>query len=128
MTQKNGILSMTATELLTLQFCRVSWCEHERSATHEHLCVFHEREQQRHDADMLSLDDPPDAVPYSVRFAILQRDTYRCRLCGAAARDGAHVRLEVDHITPRSAGGTNAVENLWTLCFACNRGKGAKEL
>lgn len=62
------------------------------------------------------------------RFEILKRDDYRCRLCGAAARDGEHVRLEVDHITPRSRRGTNDQSNLWTLCFSCNRGKGIKEL
>jgi 5-methylcytosine-specific restriction endonuclease McrA len=45
-----------------------------------------------------------------------------------AAEDGPHIRLEVDHITPRAHGGTNDPSNFWTLCFACNRGKGVKEL
>ena len=64
----------------------------------------------------------------ALRFRILKRDEYRCRLCGIAARDGDHVRLEVDHITPRSKGGSDDVSNLWTLCFQCNRGKGVQEL
>ena len=64
----------------------------------------------------------------SLRFAILKRDMYRCRLCGISAKDGEHVRLEVDHITPRARGGDNDPSNLWTLCFACNRGKGIQEL
>ncbi|MCD6672974.1 MAG: HNH endonuclease [Burkholderiaceae bacterium] len=55
------------------------------------------------------------------RFAIFRRDWYRCRLCGAAASDGA--RLEVDHIHPVARGGTNAEGNLWTLCWECNSGK-----
>lgn len=67
-------------------------------------------------------------LPPSVRFAILKRDAYRCRLCGAAARDGAHIRLEVDHITPRAEGGANDECNLWTLCLNCNRGKGKESL
>lgn len=62
------------------------------------------------------------------RFAIMQRDRFRCRLCGVAASDGEHVRLEVDHIIPRSKGGSNDAENKWVLCFACNRGKGARLL
>ena len=62
------------------------------------------------------------------RYRIFQRDNYRCRICGAAQSDGEHVRLEVDHITPRSKGGTDDDMNLWTLCFACNRGKGTHEL
>lgn len=64
----------------------------------------------------------------STRFDILKRDQYRCRLCGAAARDSDHVRLEVDHIVARYHGGTDDPSNLWTLCFACNRGKGTKDL
>lgn len=62
------------------------------------------------------------------RFRILRRDNYRCRLCGASASDGEQVRLEVDHITPRSKGGADDPSNLWTLCFACNRGKGGQSL
>lgn len=67
-------------------------------------------------------------VTPSLRFQVLKRDAYRCRLCGVSARDGEHVRLEIDHITPRSKGGTDDISNLWVLCFACNRGKGASHL
>src|SRR5262245_13276333 len=80
-------------------------------------------------------DAPPASVPEraprvtpSVRFAVLKRDGYRCRLCGAAPRDDDAVRLEVDHITPRSRGGSDDLDNLWTLCFRCNRGKGTEDL
>lgn len=38
------------------------------------------------------------------------------------------VVLEVDHVTPISAGGTNDVLNLVTACFDCNRGKGKKRI
>jgi HNH endonuclease len=64
----------------------------------------------------------------SSRFVILQRDKFRCRICGVAASDGAHVRLEVDHIIPRKKGGKDTAENKWVLCFECNRGKGTKDL
>lgn len=58
----------------------------------------------------------------SKRFRVLQRDGYRCQLCGrTAAHDG--VRLEVDHKHPRAKGGSDHMGNLWTLCFDCNRGK-----
>jgi 5-methylcytosine-specific restriction endonuclease McrA len=68
------------------------------------------------------------AISLSLRFSILKRDNYRCRLCGAAARDGDHIRLEVDHITARDNGGTHDPSNLWVLCFECNRGKGTYDL
>ena len=54
---------------------------------------------------------------------IKRRDHYRCQICGKGIRDG--VALEVDHIKPVSLGGTSDENNLRTLCFDCNRGKGA---
>ncbi len=62
----------------------------------------------------------------SLRFDVLKRDKYSCQICGAVASDG--VKLEVDHKNPKSKGGDNSLENLWTLCFDCNRGKGIKLL
>jgi hypothetical protein len=59
-----------------------------------------------------------------LRFRILRRDNYRCQLCGASTQNTPEVCLEVDHIRPRSKGGSNHPDNLTTLCFACNRGKG----
>jgi ATP adenylyltransferase len=44
----------------------------------------------------------------------------RCALCGATSAEG---RIEVDHIIPRSKGGTNDISNLQALCDECNRGK-----
>jgi 5-methylcytosine-specific restriction endonuclease McrA len=60
----------------------------------------------------------------SMRYDILKRDGYRCQICGKGAEDGA--RLEIDHLIARSKGGDDSWENLWTLCFECNRGKGTK--
>lgn len=58
----------------------------------------------------------------SIRFDVLKRDNFCCKICGAsAAEDG--VKLEVDHIVPVSKGGKTEMENLQTLCIRCNRGK-----
>lgn len=65
-------------------------------------------------------------VAAGLRFDVLKRDGFRCRLCGAAADDG--VRLHVDHITAYSRGGETTKENLWTLCAPCNIGKSNKSL
>lgn len=56
-----------------------------------------------------------------LRYLVLQRDRYCCQLCGATAQDG--VRLAVDHRHPKSKGGQDTFENLWTLCYSCNAGK-----
>lgn len=61
----------------------------------------------------------------SMRFKVLKRDSYCCQLCG---RKSPEVVLEVDHKIARSKGGPNTMENLWTLCFDCNRGKNIHDL
>lgn len=53
-----------------------------------------------------------------LRLKILIRDSYTCAYCGDTAN-------QVDHIVPRSAGGTNDPENLTAACARCNRAKGA---
>jgi hypothetical protein len=59
----------------------------------------------------------------SRRYAILARDGFQCRYCGAAADNTV---LVVDHIIPVALGGTNDPENLITACEVCNQGKAAK--
>ena len=61
----------------------------------------------------------------SVRFKIFHRDGFACSYCG---RKPPEVCLEVDHVNPVAAGGTNDDFNLTTSCFDCNRGKGANVL
>jgi hypothetical protein len=60
-------------------------------------------------------------VSLKLRFRILERDKYRCVICGRSAEDG--VKLQVDHIHPKSKGGIADESNLATLCFDCNIGK-----
>lgn len=49
---------------------------------------------------------------------ILERDGYRCVICGRGVKDG--VELHVDHIKPRHLGGKSEIENGQTLCAPCN--------
>lgn len=58
----------------------------------------------------------------SARYAILQRDNYTCRYCGASAPEA---KLHVDHVTPVALGGTNDPANGVTACSNCNGGKSA---
>lgn len=61
-----------------------------------------------------------------LRGHIKERDSYTCLKCGVSVAAEPHLLLEVDHIIPVSRGGLSIPENLQTLCWKCNRTKGAK--
>jgi hypothetical protein len=61
------------------------------------------------------------------RFEVFKRDSFTCGYCGRTPDDEG-VKLEVDHITPRAAGGGDEMTNLVTSCWDCNHGKAAKDL
>lgn len=62
----------------------------------------------------------------ALRRHIKERDNYACLNCRISLRAEPHLLLEVDHIMPVSKGGLSVPENLQTLCWKCNRSKGAK--
>jgi len=64
----------------------------------------------------------------SLREYIKKRDKYTCKKCGVSSSDEPHLLLEIDHIIPVSRGGLTMENNLQTLCWKCNRAKGAKIL
>ncbi len=65
-------------------------------------------------------------ISFSLRFDILKRDGYKCKLCGRTAEDG--IKLHVDHKVAFSKGGKTLPDNLQALCEPCNLGKKAKDL
>lgn len=80
------------------------------------------RRQQEKCERERSVEYQRSLVTPKVRYMVLQRDHFRCVLCG---RGASAAELEVDHIKPVSRGGTSDMTNLRTLCRDCNRGKGA---
>jgi hypothetical protein len=60
-----------------------------------------------------------------VRFAVLERDNFQCRYCGAGAPKAV---LHIDHVHPVASGGGNDPANLVTACADCNLGKAANEI
>ncbi len=85
------------------------------------------KHQNPHARETPSIIPPPpgtDAVTtitYDVspetRAMVFSRDEHKCVRCGSPDR------LSVDHITPRSKGGSNDESNLQTLCVTCNTSK-----
>lgn len=49
---------------------------------------------------------------------ILERDEFRCVICGKGKRDG--VELQIDHIKPKDKGGKATIANGQTLCAMHN--------
>jgi hypothetical protein len=58
---------------------------------------------------------------YEVREYLLEKWNRTCAYCGTK-----NVPLEVEHIIPKSRGGTNRVSNLTLSCRECNMKKGTK--
>ena len=52
------------------------------------------------------------------RRAVFARDSWTCQYCGSRSN------LTVDHVIPRSKGGTSSWENIVASCAPCNRRKG----
>src|SRR5881394_3745771 len=52
------------------------------------------------------------------RRAVFARDSWTCQYCGARSN------LTVDHVVPRSKGGSSSWENIVASCAPCNRRKG----
>jgi 5-methylcytosine-specific restriction endonuclease McrA len=57
------------------------------------------------------------------RFNIYSRDQNRCQYCG---RQFPRAELNLDHVVPRSKGGTSIWENVVCSCHRCNRLKGGR--
>nr|WP_314520810.1 HNH endonuclease [uncultured Campylobacter sp.] len=62
-------------------------------------------------------NDLEDFSP-ELKKKILERDEYKCVICGMGQKDG--VELHVDHIKPKELGGKATFENGQTLCAKHN--------
>jgi 5-methylcytosine-specific restriction endonuclease McrA len=63
---------------------------------------------------------PVRRIPFS-RRNIYRRDRFTCQYCG---RKKDPTELSVDHVLPRSRGGTSTWLNCVLACLPCNRRKG----
>jgi 5-methylcytosine-specific restriction endonuclease McrA len=67
---------------------------------------------------------PCHEAPFTRRNLFL-RDDFTCQYCG---RRCSSDRLSIDHVTPRSRGGTTTWENCVLACVACNARKADRSL
>lgn len=61
-------------------------------------------------------------VPPVSRREVFRRDNHTCQYCCSTKH------LTLDHVIPRSKGGTHAWDNVVTACFRCNSTKGDRLL
>jgi hypothetical protein len=62
---------------------------------------------------------------YTAKEYLLEKHNRTCVYCSGVSGDNI---LEVEHIVPRSRGGTNNIKNLTLSCKCCNQYKGADSL
>ena len=60
---------------------------------------------------------------YNVREYLLEKFGRKCVYCGRT-----NVPLNVDHVVPKAAGGSNRLSNLVLACVSCNQKKGSRTL
>lgn len=60
---------------------------------------------------------------YEVREYLLEKWGRKCAYC-----DAEHAPLTIDHIHPKSRGGSDRVSNLTLACFPCNQRKGNRDV
>ena len=60
---------------------------------------------------------------YEVKEYLLLKFGHKCAYCDGLSQDSV---LEVEHMTPRSRGGTDRVSNLAIACHTCNQAKGKR--
>ncbi|WP_424098878.1 RNA-guided endonuclease IscB [Moorena producens] len=60
---------------------------------------------------------------YEIREYLLEKWNRKCAYCGTT-----NVQLEIEHIKPKSLGGSDRVSNLAIACRDCNQAKGNQEI
>ena len=81
----------------------------------------YEVEVKRHSIIKRTKRDPS----LGLRFLVLKGDNFCCVACGRSPATVDGLVLGIDHISPWAEGGETIEDNLQTLCFDSNRGKGA---
>ena len=56
---------------------------------------------------------------------LLERENYTCIYCGVHA---SKAKMEIEHVVPRSRGGTDSLNNLVLSCHECNQAKDSQDI
>jgi 5-methylcytosine-specific restriction endonuclease McrA len=93
-------------------------------------CARRKRRRDRREAKYIRRGRERQSAKHVDRLAILDRDSYRCQLCGRALKMTESVphplAPTLDHIVPLAKGGRHEPENVQAAHFRCNSLKGAR--
>ncbi len=76
--------------------------------------------------DLIYLDPPFNSKKAPIGSQAAGASFKDFYVCGGCGEHFLKRNLTVDHIVPRTAGGTDHPDNLWLLCAACNSSKGTR--
>ncbi|MEQ8756187.1 MAG: RNA-guided endonuclease IscB [Coleofasciculus sp. G1-WW12-02] len=80
--------------------------------------------QQMQDAEISGIGYQQGTLfGYEIREFLLEKWNRTCAYCGAK-----DTKLEIEHIQPRSKGGSNRISNLCLACTPCNQKKGNQDI
>jgi hypothetical protein len=80
-------------------------------------------EEERQKTEARAISKGPRNINWRLRFIVMRRDSFKCKVCGRSPATDPSVILHVDHIEAWSKDGKTVLENLQTLCSICNIGK-----
>jgi 5-methylcytosine-specific restriction endonuclease McrA len=113
----------TARIVDSTDFRQYTWDDWTRLKPEGDEAVIHTRTQRLRVPEVIVLTNydrlPSNAVTFS-RRNIFKRDRYTCQYCG---RQPGSEELTVDHVQPRSQGGTSTWDNCVLACIDCNARK-----
>jgi len=79
-------------------------------------------------ANLQTKHKTPRDINWRMRFIVMRRDNFKCKICGKSPAKNPEVELHVDHIKAWAEGGETTFDNLQTLCSTCNIGKSDLEM
>jgi predicted restriction endonuclease len=101
-----------------------------RKALEKFVAYINKKEHISSEAGIKSLKIEPTTrhktsrtINWRLRFLVMRRDDFKCKICGVSPAIKPGTILHVDHIKAWTKGGETVTENLHTLCNQCNIGK-----
>ena len=116
-----GIAKIVDEQYRTFDF--VSWSALSVEANHESIGIVGRIIRVPRVILLLSYEKIPKKHVRFSRYNIFARDKNICQYCGKSFQRND---LNLDHVVPRSKGGTSTWENVVSSCIECNRRKGGR--